>query len=91
MSKLVDAVKQYKQVIVLKENNEMLENKLNRLQYDYETLEKKYEITDKQCKRLYTIFRKIKEKTSQNINNGNINLQNQINTILEEVKFKKED
>ena len=76
--KIIKAIKQFKQVMELQEENEVLYNEKTYYQVQLEENEKKYEVTKRRCQQYYKLFREIKDIVNENQNGSVINLQNNI-------------
>ena len=87
MGKIMNAVKQFKEVVELREENLELYNEKQYLEVELEEKEKSYDITSKRCQQYYKLFNKIKDLTNENQNGSVINLQNKIKTLLEEARI----
>lgn len=87
MMKIIKAIKQFKKVMELQEENEFLYNEKVYYQTELEEKDKQYEITKKRCQQYYKLFNKIKEVTNENQNGSVINLQNKIKRLLKEAKI----
>lgn len=87
MGKLIEAAKQFKEVVELREENELLYNEKVYYQTELEEKDKQYEITKKRCQQYYILFNKIKETANENQNGSVINLQNKIKRLLKEAKI----
>lgn len=79
--KIIKAIKQFKQVVELQEENELLYDE--KVYYQTEL----YETTKKRCQQYYKIFNAIKEIVNENQNGSVINMQNRIKTKLKEFKL----
>ena len=66
--KLIKAIKQFKQVMELQEENELLYSEKTYYQTELEDKNKQYEITKKRCQQYYVLFSKIKQLASENQN-----------------------
>lgn len=87
MGKLINAAKQFKEVVELREENELLYDEKKYYQIELEEKKKEYEIADKRCKQYYKLFNEIKDIVNKNQNGSVLNLQNRIKTKLEEFKI----
>lgn len=87
MGKIIEAAKQFKEVVELREENLELYNEKTFLEVELEQKEKQYEITKKRCQQYYKLFNAIKEETNKNQNGSVINLQNKIKRLLKEFKL----
>jgi hypothetical protein len=87
MGKIMNAVKQFKEVVELREENLELYNEKQYLEVELEEKDKAYDIANKRCQQYYKLFNKIKELTNENQNGSVINLQNKIKTLLEEARI----
>lgn len=85
--KIIKAIKQFKKVKELQEENEILINEKTYLQTELEEKTRQYEITKKRCQQYYKLFNAIKEETNKNQNGSVINLQNKIKRLLKEFKL----
>lgn len=85
--KIIKAIKQFKQVMELQEENEILYNEKVYYQTELEEEQKKYKIADKRCQQYYKLFNEIKEIVNENQNGSVINLQNKIKRLLKEAKI----
>ena len=87
MGRLTEAVKQFKEVVELREENKILYDEKTFLEVELEQKDKQYEITKKRCQQYYKLFNAIKEEASKNQNGSVINLQNKIKRLLKEAKI----
>ena len=87
MGKITEAVKQFKEIVELREENKILYGEKTCAQLDLEEEKKKYEITKKRCQQYYKLFNSIKEEVNKNQNGSVINLQNKIKRLLKEAKI----
>lgn len=87
IKKIIKAIKQFKEVVELQEENEILYNEKTYYQTELEEKEKQYKLTKKRCQQYYILFNKIKEITNENQNGSVINLQNKIKRLLKEAKI----
>lgn len=87
MGRLTEAVKQFKEVVELREENKILYDEKTFLEVELEQKDKQYEITKKRCQQYYKLFNAIKEETNKNQNGSVINLQNKIKRLLKEAKI----
>lgn len=87
MGKFIEAVKQFKEVIELREENKILYDEKTFLEVELEQKDKQYEITKKRCQQYYKLFNEIKEIVNENQNGSVINMQNRIKTKLKEFKL----
>lgn len=87
MGKLIEAAKQFKEVVELRSENELLYADKVYYQTELEEKDKQYEITKKRCQQYYKLFNAIKEETNKNQNGSVINLQNKIKRLLKEAKI----
>lgn len=87
MGNLIGAVKQFKEVVELREENELLYNEKVYYQTELEEKDKQYEITKKRCQQYYKLFKEIKDIVNENQNGSVLNLQNRIKTKLKEAKL----
>lgn len=87
MGKLINAVKQFKEVLELREENLELYNEKQFLKVELEEKEKEYDIADKRCQQYYKLFNKIKDIVNENQNGSVLNLQNKIKTIIKEARI----
>jgi hypothetical protein len=87
MGKFIEAVKQFKEVIELREENKILYDEKTFLEVELEQKDKQYEITKKRCQQFYKLFNEIKEIANENQNGSVINMQNRIKTKLKEFKL----
>jgi len=87
MGKLINAVKQFKEVLELREENLELYNEKQFLEVELEEKEKEYDIADKRCQQYYKLFNKIKDIVNENQNGSVLNLQNKIKTIIKEARI----
>lgn len=85
--KIIKTIKQFKQVMELQEENEILYNEKVYYQTELEEEQKKYNIADKRCQQYYKLFNEIKDIVNENQNGSVINLQNRIKTKLKEFKL----
>lgn len=85
--KLIKAIKQFKKVMELQEENEILYADKVYYQTELEEKNKQYEIAKKRCQQYYKLFNAIKEEANKNQNGSVINLQNKIKRLLKEVKI----
>lgn len=86
--KIIKAIKQFKEVVELQEENEVLYNEKTYYQVQLEENEKKYEVTKRRCQQYYKLFREIKDIANENQNGSVINLQNKIKSLLDKAKIK---
>lgn len=87
MGKIIEAAKQFKEVVELREENKILYDEKTFLEVELEQKDKQYEITKKRCQQYYKLFNAIKEETNKNQNGSVINLQNKIKRLLKEAKI----
>lgn len=87
MGKIMNAVKQFKEVVELREENLELYNEKQYLEVELAERDKEYDIANKRCQQYYKLFNEIKNVVNQNQNGSVINLQNKIKTLLEETKI----
>ena len=87
MGKITNAVKQFKEVLELREENLELYNEKQYLEVELEERNKEYDIANKRCQQYYKLFNEIKNVVNQNQNGSVLNLQNKIKTLLEEAKI----
>lgn len=87
MGRLTEAVKQFKKVMELQEENEILYADKVYYQTELEEEQKKYNIADKRCQQYYKLFNEIKEIVNENQNGSVINMQNRIKTKMKEFKL----
>lgn len=87
MGKIIDAAKQFKDVVELREENRVLYDEKQYLEVELEEKNKEYKIADKRCQQYYKLFNKIKDVVNENQNGSVINLQNKIKTIIKEAKI----
>ena len=87
MGKLIEAAKQFKEVVELREENKILYDEKTFLEVELEQKDKQYEITKKRCQQYYKLFNAIKEEANKNQNGSVINLQNKIKRLLKEAKI----
>ena len=87
MGKIIEAVKQFKEVVELREENKILYDEKTFLEVELEQKDKQYEITKKRCQQYYKLFNAIKEEANKNQNGSVINLQNKIKRLLKEAKI----
>ena len=87
MGKIIEAAKQFKEVVELREENKILYDEKTFLEVELEQKEKQYEITKKRCQQFYKLFNEIKEIVNENQNGSVINMQNRIKTKLKEFKL----
>ena len=82
-----EAVKQFKEVVELREENKILYDEKTFLEVELEQKDKQYEITKKRCQQYYKLFNEIKEIANENQNGSVINMQNRIKTKMKEFKL----
>jgi hypothetical protein len=87
MGKLINAAKQFKEVVGLREENLELYNEKQYLEVELEERNKEYDIANKRCQQYYKLFNEIKNVVNQNQNGSVLNLQNKIKTLLKEAKI----
>lgn len=87
MGKLIEAVKQFKEVVELREENELLYDEKKYYETELEEKKKEYEIAKKRCQQYYKLFNEIKDIVNENQNGSVLNLQNRIKTKLKEAKL----
>jgi hypothetical protein len=87
MGKLLGAIKQFKEVVELRDENKLLYDEKEYYRIELEEKDKQYEITKKRCQQYYKLFNAIKEETNKNQNGSVINLQNKIKRLLKESKL----
>lgn len=87
MGKLIEAAKQFKEVVELRAENELLYADKVYYQTELEEKDKQYEITKKRCQQYYKLFNEIKEIVNENQNGSVINMQNRIKRLLKEAKI----
>lgn len=87
MGKLIDAAKQFKEVVELREENKVLYDEKVYYQTELEEERRKYKIADKRCQQYYKLFNEIKDIANENQNGSVINLQNKIKRLLKEAKI----
>ena len=87
MGKIIDTIKQFNEVLELREENMELYNEKQFLEVELEEEKQKYTIANKRCQQYYTLFNKLKDITNENQNGSVINLQNKIKTLLGEAKI----
>ena len=87
MGKLIDAAKQFKEVVELREENKILYDEKQFLEVELDQKEKEYKIENKRCQQYYILFNKIKEEANKNQNGSVINFQNTIKRLLKEAKL----
>lgn len=87
MGKLINAAKQFKEVLELREENLELYNEKQYLEVELEERNKEYDIANKRCQQYYKLFNEIKNVVNQNQNGSVLNLQNKIKTLLKEAKI----
>ena len=87
MGKLIEAVKQFKEVVELREENKVLYGEKTCALIDLEEERKKYELTQKACRKYYKTLNEIKDIVNENQNGSVLNLQNKIKSKLNEVKI----
>ena len=85
--KIIKAIKQFKKVMELQEENEILYADKVYYQTELEEEQKKYDIANKRCQRYYKLFNEIKDIANENQNGSVINLQNKIKRLLKEAKI----
>lgn len=85
--KIIKAFKQFKEVAALQEENELLYNEKTYLDVELEEKIKQYEITKRRCQQYFKLFNEIRKLANENQNGSVINLQNRINTLLDEAKI----
>lgn len=86
MGRLVEAAKQFKEVVELREENKILYDEKNFLEVELDKTKENYNIANKRCQQFYKLFNEIKEIVNENQNGSVINLQNKIKTLLKETK-----
>lgn len=86
MGKLINAAKQFKEVLELREENLELYNEKQHLEVKLAERDKEYDIANKRCQQYYKLFNEIKNVVNQNQNGSVLNLQNKIKTLLKEAK-----
>lgn len=87
MGKLIDTVKQFKEVVELREENRVLYDEKQYLEVELAERDKEYDIANKRCQQYYKLFNEIKEIVNENQNGSVINMQNRIKTKLKEFKL----
>lgn len=87
MGKIIEAAKQFKEVVELRDENKLLYDEKEYYRIELEEKDKQYEITKKRCQQYYKLFNAIKEETNKNQNGSVINLQNKIKRLLKEAKI----
>lgn len=87
MGRLIEAAKQFNEVVELRKENEVLYDEKQYLEVELNEKEKQYEITNRRCQRYYILFNKIKDIVNENPNGSVTNLQNKIRRLLEEEKI----
>lgn len=87
MGKITNAVKQFKEVLELREENLELYNEKQYLEVKLAERDKEYDIANKRCQQYYKLFNEIKNIVNQNQNGSVLNLQNKIKTLLKEAKI----
>ena len=87
MGKIMNAVKQFKEVIELREENLELYNEKQYLEVELAERDKEYDIANNRCQQYYKLFNEIKNVVNQNQNGSVLNLQNKIKTLLEKAKI----
>lgn len=87
MGKLIDAAKQFKEVVELREENKILYDEKQFLEVEKEDIEHKYNLANKRCQQYYRLFNAIKEEANKNQNGSVINMQNKIKRLLKEAKI----
>lgn len=87
MGKLIDAAKQFKEVVELRAENKTLYDEKQFLEVELEEQEKNYKIASKRCQQYYKLFNEIKNIVNENQNGSVLNLQNRIKTKLKEAKI----
>lgn len=87
MGKITNAVKQFKEVLELREENLELYNEKQYLEVELAERDKEYDIANKRCQQYYKLFNEIKNIVNQNQNGSVLNLQNKIKTLLKEAKI----
>lgn len=87
MGKIIEAVKQFKEVVELRDENKLLYDEKEYYRIELEEKEKQYNITKKRCQQYYKLFNAIKEEANKNQNGSVINLQNKIKRLLKEAKI----
>lgn len=87
MMKIIKAIKQLKEVMDLQEENKILYGEKTCALIDLEEEKKKYEVTQKACRKYYKILNEIKDIVNENQNGSVINLQNKIKRLLKEAKI----
>lgn len=85
--KIIKSIKQFKKVMELQEENEILYADKVYYQTELEEEQKKYDIANKRCQRYYKLFSEIKDIVNENQNGSVINMQNRIKTKLKEFKL----
>ena len=87
MGKLINAIKQFNEVVELREENQLLYDEKQYLEVELAENENKYKITSERCQQYYKLFNDLKDVLNENPNGSVINLQNRIKTMLEEAKI----
>lgn len=87
MGKIIEAAKQFKEVVELRDENKLLYDEKEYYRIELEEKDKQYNITKKRCQQYYKLFNAIKEETNKNQNGSVINLQNKIKRLLKETKI----
>lgn len=87
MGKIIEAAKQFKEVVELRDENKILYGEKTCALIDLEEEKKKYEVTQKACRKYYKILNEIKDIVNENQNGSVLNLQNRIKTKLKEAKI----
>ena len=86
MGKIIEAAKQFKEVVELREENKILYDEKVFLEVELDKTKQDYNIANKRCQQFYNLFNKIKEIVNENQNGSVINLQNKIKRLLKEAK-----
>lgn len=87
MGKIIEAAKQLKEVIELREENKILYDEKTFLEVELDKTKKDYNIANKRCQQFYNLFNEIKEIVNENQNGSVINMQNRIKRLLKEAKI----
>ena len=82
--KIIKAIKQFKEVVELRAENEILYNEKQYLEVELEETQKAYDITNKRCQQYYKLFNDLRKLLQKNPNGSVINLSNTIKTMLKE-------
>ena len=85
--KIIKAIKQFKEVMELQEENKVLYDEKQFLEVELEEKKKQCKIANVRCQQYYKLFNEIKNIVNENQNGSVINLQNKIKRLLKEAKI----